>query len=88
MSWLRNDIDLRKMATEWKLRSADCRHVPEASELNGGNGCCLEGLSRIAEADVLLGSTKVQLDCGLLAALVPEALPSCASVRVLCVGAG
>lgn len=61
--------------------SASCRHVPEASELNGENGSCLEVLKQI----VLLGSTKVELDCRLLAALLPEAqLSLCASVLVLC----
>lgn len=44
LSGLRNDIDLRKMATERKPRSANYRHVPEASELNGENGYCLEML--------------------------------------------
>lgn len=61
--------------------SASCRHVPEASELNGENGSCLEVLKQI----VLLGGTKVELDCRLLAALLPEAqLSLCASVLVLC----
>lgn len=41
------------MATGKKLRSTNCRHVPEASELNGENGCCLERLSRSAGADSL-----------------------------------
>lgn len=61
--------------------SASCRHVPEGSELNGENGSCLEVLKQT----VLLGSTKVELDCRLLAALLPEAqLSLCASVLVLC----
>lgn len=81
LSELRNDIDLRKMASEKKPRSANCRHVPEASELNGENGCCLEVLKQT----VLPGRTKVQLDRGLLAALLPEAqLSLCASGPVLC----
>lgn len=80
-SGLRNDIDLRKMATEEKPRSANCRHVPEASELNRENGRCLEVLKQT----VLLGRTKVQLDRELLAALLPEAqLSPCASGPVLC----
>lgn len=61
--------------------SANCRHVPEASELNGENGSCLEVLKQT----VLLGSTRIELDCRLLAALLPEAqLSLCASVLVLC----
>lgn len=81
LSGLRNDIDLRKMASEKKPRSVNCRHVPEASELNGENGCCLEVLKQT----VLLGRTKVQLDRGLLAALPPKAqLSLCASGPVLC----
>lgn len=55
-NWLsgrRNDIELRKMATGRRPRSADCRHVPEASELNGEDGCCLEVVSRRASADRL-----------------------------------
>lgn len=81
LSGLGNDIDLRKMASEKKPRSANCRPVPEATELNAENGCCLEVLKQT----VLLGSTKVQLDCGLLAALLPEAqLSLCASGPVLC----
>lgn len=47
------------------------------------NGC-LEAL----EQTVLLGSTKVRLDRGLLAALLPGALLSCAWVWVLGVRGG
>ena len=52
LSGLGNDIDLRKMATGGqKQRSANCRRVPEAGELNGDDGCCLELLSRSAEVE-------------------------------------
>lgn len=73
------------MATGKKQRSANCRHVPEASELNRSDSRCLEVLSRSTEAKSSAWEHKIQLDNGLLDALCPEAkLSLCASRPVMC----